>query len=318
MVVRKVLKWLGMLALWGAAGAALAQAPAGTCADPGSSLLWQVTGNDIDQRGLTLHLFGSIHLGKPEFYPLHPRIESTFRAADKLVFEIDPLAAAEPENALRMQLRGMLPSGQTLVDVVSPQALDNLRGVLARFGIPLENFMTMKPWLLTLFLANVQASTLGYSAEHGLEGYFMAQRAPGTAIGELETLEQQVDMLDSLDPEMLLGYSLQDFDDSAVEIEALIGAWRCADLAALSERLFSDLKAFEQESDPAQRAALEALYRRIYTDRNVVMANGIHALAQGDNGAVFVVVGSAHLLGVGSVVELLQERGYTVTPVRLD
>jgi uncharacterized protein len=318
MLVRKLLLWLSTLVLWSAAGAAVAQAPAGTCADPGSSLLWQVTGNGIDQRGLALHLFGSIHLGKPEFYPLHTRIEGTFRAADKLVFEIDPVAAAEPQNALRMQLRGMLPSGQTLGDVVSPAALDNLRTVLDRFGIPLNNFMTMKPWLLTLFLANVQATSLGYSAEHGLEGYFMAQRAPGTTIGELETLDQQVDMLDSLDPELLLGYSLKDFDDSAAEMEELIAAWRCADVDALSERLFSDLKALEAETDPAERAALESLYRRIYTDRNVVMADGVDALAQGEGGAVFVVVGSAHLLGAGSVVELLQNRGYTVTPVRLD
>lgn len=311
----KTLRWLGALLLATITGQAGAQQ---TCADPASSMLWEVSGPGLGAGAVTMHLFGSIHLGKPDFYPLHPRIEALFRAADTLVFEIDPTSAADPQVAMRMQLRGMLPAGQTLDDVVSPEALDNLQGVLARYGIPLGNLMTMKPWLLTLMLANVQASSLGYSAQHGLESYFLGQKAPATAVAELETIDQQVDMLDGLDPELLLGYSLQDFDDGAAEMEALIGAWRCADKPALSEQLFSELLAIEQAADAAVRAGMEDLYKRLYTDRNKVMADGIDRFIKTGSGNWFVVVGSAHLLGEGSVVQLLEGRGYTVTPVRLE
>lgn len=314
MTLGKTLRWLGALLLATLGGQTAAQQ---TCADPGSSMLWEVTGPSLAAGAVRMHLFGSIHLGKAEFYPLHPTVESTFRAADTLVFEIDPLAAADPQIALRMQLRGMLPAGQTLNDVVSPEALDNLKEVLAGFGIPLGNFMTMKPWMLTLMLANVQASSLGYSAQHGLESYFIAQKAPDTAIEQLESIEQQVDMLDGLDPELLLGYSLQDFDDSASEMEELIDAWRCADHALLSDQLFSEMQSLEQTTDAAERAGLEDLYRKLYTDRNQIMADGIVRFIETGSGTWFVVVGSAHLLGEGSVVELLQQRGYTVTPVRL-
>ncbi len=315
MTLGKTLRWLGALLLTAFTGQAAAQQ---TCADPASSMLWEVTGPGLGNDGATLHLFGSIHLGKAEFYPLHPTIEATFRAADTLVFEIDPQSAADPQVAMRMQLRGMLPAGQTLTDVVSPEALENLQAVLARFGIPLGNFMNLKPWMLTLILANVQASSLGYSAQHGLESYFIAQKAPETAIAELESIEQQVDMLDGLDPELLLGYSMQDFDDSAGEMEKLIGAWRCADKEALSEQLFSELLALEETADPAGRAGLEDLYDQLYTNRNQVMADGIVRFIETGSGVWFVVVGSAHLLGEGSVVELLEQRGYTVTPVRLE
>jgi uncharacterized protein YbaP (TraB family) len=317
MKLKRVWNWLGALVVFVLGNQAAAQPAGAVCADPGSSMLWEVTGPGLGDGAATLHLFGSIHLGKPDFYPLHPTIETTFRAADHLVFEIDPLAAADPQVALRMQLRGMLPAGQTLSEVVSPEALDNLQGVLARYGIPLGNFMTMKPWLLTLMLANVQASALGYSAQHGLESYFIAQKAPATEIDELETIDQQVDMLDGLDPELLLGYSLQDFDDGASEMEKLIGAWRCADKPALSEQLFSELLNVEQTSDADGRAGMDDLYKRLYTDRNKVMADGIVRFIGTGSGNWFVVVGSAHLLGEGSVVELLEERGYTVTPVRL-
>lgn len=314
MTYEKSLRWLGALLLAAVTGQAAAQQ---TCADPASSMLWKVTGPGLGDAAVTMHLFGSIHLGKPDFYPLHPTIENVFRAADTLVFEIDPQTAADPQVALRMQLRGMLPDGQTLEDVVSPAALANLEQVLAGYGIPLGNFMTMKPWLLTLMLANVQASSLGYSAQHGLESYFMSQKASETTVRELETIEQQVDMLDGLDPELLLGYSLQDFDDGADEMEKLIGAWRCADKPALSEQLFAEMLALEQAVDPAKRVGIEDLYRRLYTDRNKVMADGIVRFIETGSGSWFVVVGSAHLLGAGSVVTLLEERGYTVSPLRL-
>lgn len=317
MKFRRVWNWLCALFMLVLGNQVAAQAAGAVCADPGSSMLWEVSGPGLGNDGVTLHLFGSIHLGKADFYPLHPTIEAAFRAADTLVFEIDPLAAADPQVVLRMQLRGMLPAGQTLTDVVSPQALENLEGVLTRFGIPLGNFMTLKPWLLTLMLANVQASSLGYSAQHGLESYFIAQKDPDTRIEQLETLDQQVDMLDSLDPELLLGYSLQDFDDGAAEMEALIDAWRCADKRALSEQLFSEMLAVEQNSEDSEKAGMEELYERLYTDRNKVMADGIVRFIETGKGNWFVVVGSAHLLGEGSVVELLEARGYTVTPVRL-
>ncbi|HEY0960807.1 MAG TPA: TraB/GumN family protein [Pseudomonadales bacterium] len=315
MNLQRLRNWCGALVMLALGNQAAAQAP--MCADPGSSMLWEVSGPGIGADAVTMHLFGSIHLGKPEFYPLHPTIEKLFRAADTLVFEIDPLAASDPQVAMRLQLRGMLPAGQTLDEVVSPEALANLEQVLAGFGIPLANFMTMKPWLLTLMLANVQASALGYSAQHGLESYFLAQKAPDAGIEELESLDQQVDMLDRLDPELLLGYSLQDFDDSAGEMEALIAAWRCADKPALAEQLFSEILKTAQ-GDGDARAGMDDLYRKLYTDRNKVMADGIEDFISSGSGTWFVVVGSAHLLGAGSVVELLEQRGYTVSPVRLE
>lgn len=314
MQLKRLWNWCGAFVMLALGNQAAAQAEA--CADPGSSMLWEVQGPGLGADAVTMHLFGSIHLGKPDFYPLHPTIEKAFRDADTLVFEIDPMAAADPQVALRMQLRGMLPAGQTLDDVVSPEALENLGEVLDRFGIPLANFMTMKPWLLTLMLANVQANALGYSAQHGLESYFIAQKAPGTDIAELESLDQQVDMLDGLDPELLLGYSLQDFDDGADEMETLIAAWRCADKPALAEQLFSEMLRIEQAPDAD--AGMADLYRKLYTDRNKVMADGLVRFIESGSGKWFVVVGSAHLLGAGSVVELLEQRGYTVTPVRLE
>jgi len=62
---------------------------------------------------------------------------------------------------------------------------------------------------------------------------------------------------------------------------------------------------------------MEALMGSLYTRRNIDMADKIADYASAQQGTYFVVIGSAHLLGEGSVVELLREKRFQVTPVSL-
>ena len=277
--------------------------PVPACADPGASLLWRVDGPALAAQGTTLHLFGSIHVGKAEFYPLHSYIEQVFRDADRLVFEVDPQSATDPQVAMRVQLRGLLPAGQTLPDAISPAAWANLQQILAQLDIPEQGFLYLKPWLVTMMLANIQANTLGYEAGYGLESYFFQQKPATTEVLELESLDQQVEMLDGLDPELLLGYTLAEFEAGAEDMQRLVRAWQCADRDTLNEVLFSGLEALESEAGQAQA---DTLYSALFTERNLHMADGIEAFIREGGDNWFVVVGAAHLLGAGSTVELLR------------
>jgi uncharacterized protein YbaP (TraB family) len=298
------------------ANPAAAQVAAPVCADPAASMLWEVTGAALDSRGVSIQLFGSLHVGKPEFYPLHAFIEEAFRSADHLVFEIDPTSATDPQTAIMMQKRGMLPAGQTLQSVVSPEAYASLQQVLEGMGLPIAGVNNLKPWMVALMLTNLQVSSLGYSALDGLEMYFTTRKSPQSDILELESIEQQLAMLDALDPEMFLGYSLEDLQNSAEELGSMVRAWRCADQQALADFLFDDFAHTENQS-AAEQAMLDELHEHLFAERNVVMTDGIEQFIRTGKGAYFVVVGSGHLLGPDSVVELLRAKGYQVTPVRL-
>lgn len=293
-----------------------AQAASPVCANPAASMLWEVTGAALDSQGVTIRLFGSLHVGKPEFYPLHELIEDAFRSADHLVFEIDPRGAADPQAAMMMQARGMLPAGQTLQSVVSPAAYASLKNVLEGMGLPVAGVNNLKPWLIALMLTNLQVSSLGYSALDGLEMYFTTRKSPHSDILELESMEQQLAMLDSLNPEMFLGYSLEDLQNSATELDSMVQAWRCAEQDELAAFLFKDFTGAETQS-VSEQAMLDELHQRLFSERNAVMANGIEQFIRSGKGDYFVVVGSGHLLGPDSVVELLRAKGYTVNPVRL-
>jgi hypothetical protein len=293
-----------------------AQFARGSCSDPSQSMLWELRGAGSGKQDLQIHLLGSIHVGKAEFYPLHADVEQHFLAADHLVFEVDPQAVASPQVASQMQVRGTLPPGQTLQDVLSPDTLGALEQVLEGIGIPLANFLHYKPWLVALLLTNLQATALGYDPQFGLESYLMRQRPAEADILELESMEQQLAMLEQLHPETFLGYTLQEYESGSALMESMVAAWRCGDKAALAGIVHED-ESLLATAPPAQRDYLEQLYDSLFTRRNRTMADGIEAFARTGSGAYFVVVGAGHLLGEGSVVELLQQRGFVVEPVLL-
>jgi len=313
---RHPLYLLVLLLTWLLPLPASAQFASGVCADPSQSMLWELRGGGLAEQGVQIHLLGSIHVGKPEFYPLHAEVEQRFRAADQLVFEVDPQAVASPQVAMQMQLRGMLPGGQTLQDVLSTETLGTLEQVLQGIGIPMDNFMQFKPWMVALLLTNLQAGALGYDPRFGLESYLMGQRQADTPILELESLEQQLGMLEALHPETFLGYSLQEYASGSALMENMVAAWRCGDKETL-EGIVHEGDAQLDAVAPAQRAHLEQIYDSLFTRRNLTMADGIEAFAEDGSGSYFVVVGAGHLLGEGSVVELLQQRGFEVEPVLL-
>ncbi len=285
------------------------------CADPTSSMLWRVESPVLQGNGSQIYLFGSIHVGKPEFYPLAEEIENTYQLADYLVFEVDPNSVSDPAVLMSMQTRGMLPSGQTMADVVSSEVLEEFRRVMGNMGLPADNFMTMQPWFLTLMLSSLQMNSLGYLPEYGLESYFLAQKPAQAEILELESIQQQIGFLEALNAETYLAYTINTFESGNEEIEKLVGAWLCADKAPLTEMLFAEFE--NTELSAAEQAEMEALMGSLYTRRNIDMADKIADYASAQQGTYFVVIGSAHLLGEGSVVELLREKRFQVTPVSL-
>lgn len=64
---------------------------------------------------------------------------------------------------------------------------------------------------------------------------------------------------------------------------------------------------------PEDASLLARERARVYTIRNAVMAERIHATLTAQPGFHFVAVGAAHLLGTDGVPALLQARGWTVT-----
>lgn len=306
--------WCSLLLSLASSWLAAQPLAATVCADPGSTMLWQVQGADLDKRGISVHLLGSIHVGKPDFYPLPPVVDQAFRAADTLVFEVDPRSMETPAAAAMMMQRAALPAGQTLDKVLDADTMASLTRAMEKLGMPVVMVNQMKPWMVTLLLTTFQVQALGYNPANGVETYLMAQKPPTTAIAELETLDSQLNLMETLDQSIFLQYSLQDFENTTEQMEAMVSAWRCGDHEHLADIMLTQPDASELSAQ--EQTAVATLMHRMFDERNAGMAGKIDQFIKTGKGDYFVVVGAGHLLGDQSVVSLLRQKGYTVTPVR--
>jgi uncharacterized protein YbaP (TraB family) len=286
------------------------------CDDAGSTMLWQVEGPQLQARKVSVQLLGSIHVGKPEFYPLPTVVDQYFRAANTLVFEVDPRTTSSLETALSIQQRGMLPADRTLNQVVDVATMTSLRKVLQQLQLPEPLVSRMKPWMVTMLLTSLQVQALGFNPDNGVENYLLRAKPPAAQIAELESLDSQLNLLESMDQQTLLHYTLEDYTNTSAQMDSLITAWRCSDHAKLSSLLFASKDSQDPHLSASDQAKLDSLMKQLFDDRNKVMADKIEQFIKTGSGDYFVVVGAGHLLGDNSVVSQLQKKGFKVTPVR--
>jgi uncharacterized protein YbaP (TraB family) len=147
---------------------------------------------------------------------------------------------------------------------------------------------------------------LGYSEEYGVDMHFI-RRAHRQAmdIVELETFAGQLGLLGQLTEQEqvdLLAETLAGFEQARQQAEDLVSNWRKGDLVAMDKLIGAWF---------ADRPSLQRVQEVLLFERNKSMAARTRALLyQGRR--PFVVVGAGHLIGEGSVVDLLRQRGYQV------
>lgn len=121
----------------------------------------------------------------------------------------------------------------------------------------------------------------------------------------LETLEDQLEIFDNLPvptQEAFLLQTLEELDNLGGDMDTIVQSWEAGDTAALQHFL---LDSFEQHPD---------LYDRILVQRNLNWLPHIEGFINQDQDCL-VIVGAAHLIGPEGVVQLLHDRGYSVTQI---
>lgn len=260
-------------------------------------LLWEVK---ISNQEPALYLYGSIHLGTEEFFPLAAPIEQAFAQAKSLVVEAD--ITNEESN-------------QAIIPILSYQAPDNLEKHLkpetwaaftSLINVGLEETKKLRPALLATALTVGAAGQAGFLPQYGIDTHFLeqAKKEGKKSIIELEGSIFQGKLLASLSDEegdALLSQTIAELKTGQViqEFVDLANAWRNGDEKALAT-IFEETA----NKDPGSKKMLKLLV----DDRNISMADAIEKLVKQRQQA-FVVIGAGHLVGQHSVVELLRKKG---------
>lgn len=256
------------------------------------------------------YLLGTIHVGKAEFYPMHPDRLARLQEAEVIAVEADVSEAARVGPLV--QNLAYYGDGVPGLDARLPALRSRLEDFARRSGLSAEIFWRMKPWMAANTIVVLEAMRLGFAPAYATEAFlFDFARRSGKPIVELESIEAQLRLFDSA-PEATQSAYLQqaieaiDNGTNRDEVTQLVDAWDKRDGAAM-ERLLAKM-----QSAPgiAERFVVEQILegrhpRMIEAIEGYVASGRLHLVA----------IGSLHFFGTRGLIELLRQRGYTVVPL---
>ena len=212
--------------------------------------------------------------------------------------DLDPVA-----SQIAFVAAGVLQDGTTLRDLMGDALYDQALDAAAAVDIPLDMLDKTEPWYAAMMIEVMLLSRIGFDPGKGVEMYLLEKAtADGKPVEGLETLAQQIGFLDGLSiaaqREMLMtalveGAMIEDLMDE------MILAWRHGDIDFLESSLLDSF------------AGHKELNRVLVTDRNRRWARHISTLLADDDDYL-IIVGALHLIGDGSVPNLLSRQGFNI------
>ena len=257
--------------------------------------LWELHG-----RHNTVYILGSIHVLRPSDYPLAPAVLNAYGNAKSILMEV---------NLAEIDLQGMqtellasarLPEGKTLQGIMGDARYQRAQVLAREVGVDLGIFDAFAPWFAAEAISQLQLQQLGFQPQSGVEMFFLERaRTDGKSVAGLETVHDQIALFNALSMDEQADYlvsSLEEAHDLPKEVGAMVHAWASGDIQWFADELKSEIG-----RDPA-------LYDSVLVARNRKWVPKIEALLNDDKNYL-VIVGTAHLVGQGSVIALLKKDG---------
>jgi len=260
------------------------------------SSVWAVSSSKA-----TVYLAGSFHMLRASDYPLPAEFFTAYQDSRKIIFEVPPGEMEGPEYMGKFLNVAIYNDGTTLKEHITSEAYAKAESFCRERNYPMAQYQLFKPTFFVMTLTALEMNKIGADPKKGVD-YFFKDKAveDGKATGSLETVDQQISILTSIDAGVGSDQILEAIDELG-NIEAMLGehlaAWRKGDEAKMEELYIKGLKRYPK------------LYQALIVERNNKWVRDIESYLNGSRNAM-VVVGAAHLAGADSVVNLLRKRGY--------
>ena len=290
---------------------AICLAPSARAVEPAGDtahklFLWKVMGS----QGV-VYLFGTVHLGRADLYPLAPIIETSFKQADTLITEADLTEPQDTNRVLKLLLqKGVYPAGDSVENHIGQETRALLLPYVAKSKELAFDYARLKPWFLTVSIAVIEAKRMGFEISEGLDRHFVDKatemRKP---IGTLETTEFQLDLISSFPDELqdrLLLSSLLDAEDKSEGMDRMLQAWKSGDADAMEETKLRYVREYP---------SLNPVFEKMFDQRNDGMTRQIEQFLQTPK-TYFVAIGAGHLTGERGILSQLRGKHYDIEQLR--
>ena len=268
-----------------------------------SGFLWRAA-----RDGRTVYLYGTIHIAQRDWMFPGPHVLTALRESPEVALELDP---TDPQIVARLQRAIGRKAGAPAL----PRTLEaRLAAQRATACVEPAEIAGLRPEMQAVTLEVMSGRRLGLQPAYGID-IFLAQlaRQMHKPLHSLETPEAQAALLVSDDPRK----TARNVEEVLEELESgngprilgrLASAWRRGDLEELAsyEQWCECLKTPEQRAD----------FVKLIDERNPLMAEHIVRLHEQGH-ALFVAVGSLHMVGPLGLPTLLRAKGFEVERVAL-
>lgn len=281
--------------------------------------IWKVLSPDPDAAAMPSLLYGTIHRSDPRVTDLpKPLLNLLYMA--RVVF-VEVVRADMRGFALEVQGDPSLVKagdGPRFDDGFTDEQKKLARKVLKEYGVSYTQAREMKPALLLTMLN--ASPCMAMRARMGKKSVDLKieqiGKNSGAKVKGLETTAEQVAKLTAIEHEDMRDILLAGFA-SALESrdlhETTLQAYLREEIQLIWEfSLYANAEAGVLE-DPDK--SMQAFWDVLIASRNRIMAD--RAAAELEKGDVVMAVGALHLPGEDGLVELLRQKGFTVTRVEL-
>lgn len=250
---------------------------------------------------------GSFHMLRASDYPLPAEFLRAYKDSNKIIFEVPPGETESPEYMGKFLSLAIYNDGTTLKEHITKVAYSKAESFCKERNYPLEQYQFFKPAFFAMTLTVSEMNKIGADPEKGID-YFFKEKAmqDGKVIGSLETMDQQISLLTTMDASLgsdQILESIGELKQIDVMMGELLAVWRKGDEAKMEEFYIKDLKLYPK------------LYQILIVDRNYKWMRNIEGYLNGSENTM-VVVGAAHLVGADGLVNLLRKRGYKVVKLQ--
>ncbi len=272
--------------------------------------VWQVTD---PESGNSLKMMGTIHL-IPDGTAVVPQyVMDIYNESGGVAVEYD-VSKVQTDMVVQILYLSyfMLTDGTLITDHLSPETYEGAKAYLTEIGLYNEAYDAYSPAFWESLITSGAIMNIEGMKESGVDQYFIElAKADGKEVRSIEALETQMDAITFMTDDLCEYNMNSTLQLSAEEMEesfmALYDMWAAGDVDAIAETETESIAEYPEDI----AADYEAYNQKLLYDRNVGMADKAEEyIKNGDN--IFYMVGFAHYAGDGSVIDLLEERGYTV------
>jgi uncharacterized protein YbaP (TraB family) len=262
------------------------------------------------------YIFGSMHFGRPQWYPLHPVVEDAMRSSDVFVFETDITPEGQALAAPAM-LEYMMLDDMTLTEFLEEDAFIQMMMAVESYGVSYQAIRNFTPWVVNILLAEITYDRVGITSAYGIDFYVLEfAQFHSLPILYLNSIEHELDLAFNLTDELqhYAAISIERMEVAIEYAEMLVWAYETQDIEQLTA-LARESSLTGETLNPLE----EYLVDVIIIQRSIEFAREIiNLLTQTEEPTTFfVTMGIGHMVGddYGNVFNYLLDAGHEVIPL---